>query len=117
MNTIVLWSRYISIEDGAEETSVSIKNLLTLVQSGQWRVTRRDDWIYDVRVINALHALDARPGVELIDPTGLLGRSRYGEARNLYEDRRMPVLVIARTLATRTGRNSRKKPLTTGFGS
>lgn len=109
MNTIVLWSRYVSIEDGAEETSVSIKDLLTLVQSGQWRVTRRDDWIYDVRVINTLHALDARSGVELIDPTGLLGRSRYGEARNLYEDRRMPVLVLPRTGSTARTRTPRKQ--------
>lgn len=107
VNTIVLWSRFISIKDGAEETSVSIRDLLALVQSGQWRVTRRDNWVYDARVIAALHTLDARPDVELIDPTGLLGRSRYGDGRNLYEDHRMPVLVVARTGAA--GRRAAQK--------
>lgn len=46
--------------------------------SGTWLIMRRDSWQYDERIVTALHQLSARPGVELIDPTGLLGGSRYG---------------------------------------
>jgi len=45
---------------------------------GTWRIVRRDRWQYDERVINALRQLAAFRDVEMIDPTGLLGGSRYG---------------------------------------
>jgi len=45
---------------------------------GMWRIARRDAWQYDAAVVSALHALATQPGVEMIDPTGLLGGSRYG---------------------------------------
>jgi len=48
-------------------------------QSGTWHVVRTDRWQYDERTITALRQLAQRGGVELIDPTGLLGGSRYGE--------------------------------------
>jgi hypothetical protein len=45
---------------------------------GRWTIVRRDRWQYDERVLTALRVLAAFPGVEMIDPTGLLGGSRYG---------------------------------------
>lgn len=60
---------------------------------GMWRVARRDAWQYDERVVSALHALALQPGVEMIDPTGLLGGSRYGIERNALPDGVRPPLM------------------------
>jgi hypothetical protein len=70
---IVLWESHIEVE----HESLSIKQLLDHVQSGQWRVLRRDSWRYDEQVISALRSISSRRDVELIDPTGLLGGSTH----------------------------------------
>lgn len=68
---------------------------------GMWWIVRRDAWRYDERVISALHTLSAFPDVEMIDPTGLLGGSRYGVERNATADGVRPPLM-----ATRANRKS-----------
>jgi hypothetical protein len=45
---------------------------------GRWTIVRRDRWQHDERVLTALRVLAQHPDVELVDPTGLLGGSRYG---------------------------------------
>lgn len=60
---------------------------------GMWWIVRRDAWQYDERVVSALHTLSAFPDVEMIDPTGLLGGSRYGAERNALADGVRPPLM------------------------
>jgi hypothetical protein len=45
---------------------------------GRWTIVRLDRWQHDERVLTALRVLAQQPDVELVDPTGLLGGSRYG---------------------------------------
>lgn len=74
---------------------------------GAWRIVRRDSWQYDERVVSALHTLAAQPDVELIDPTGLLGGSRYGY--DGARPTRAPVLANTKT-------KRQRKPSTFGIG-
>ena len=82
MNRIVLWDRYVSLSahpSTSVDVSVSLKELAAEVSrlGGQWRIVRRDSWVYDERVVGALIVLSGRPGVELVDPTGLIGGSTH----------------------------------------
>lgn len=63
---------------------------------GRWTLIRRDRWLFDQRVVDMLRALSAGPGVELLDPTGLLGGSRYG-----YDIGREPAPIVQRSLRGR----------------
>lgn len=57
---------------------------------GSWRIVRRDLWQFDERVVSALRMLASFPGVELVDPTGLLGGSQYGVERNAVGSNTVP---------------------------
>jgi hypothetical protein len=57
---------------------------------GRWTIVRRDRWQYDERTAGALRVLAAFPGVEMIDPTGLLGGSRYG--RDVGREEKAPIV-------------------------
>lgn len=87
MNVIRLSGRFGILITNDEGVSLSVSQ----VESGTWRIVRCDDWPYDERVVSALHTMAARPGVELIDPTGLLGGSRYGSQRNANDGEAAPV--------------------------
>lgn len=92
MNTIEL-SRFGILALDHDGVSVTF----SAITSGTWRIVRRDDWQHEDRVVNALRQLDARPGVDLIDPTGLLGGSRYG-----YDADRTPTPAPVSTAAPTT---------------
>ena len=72
MNVITLGNGILALND--DGVSVSLPS----ITSGTWRIVRCDDWSHDERVVTALRLLEQRPGVTLVDPTGLLGGSRYG---------------------------------------
>jgi hypothetical protein len=57
---------------------------------GRWTIVRRDRWQHDERALNALRVLAQQPGIELIDPTGLLGGSRYG--RDTGREEKAPIV-------------------------
>jgi len=65
-------STFLELKTGADA------HRLWRVTRGTWRIVRTDRWKYDERVVDALRQLAERPGVELVDPTGLLGGSRAG---------------------------------------
>lgn len=74
---------------------------------GSWRIVRRDLWQFDERVVSALHMLASFPGVELIDPTGLLGGSLYGAERNSIGTEPVPFGQGAAGAKVRTTKRSR----------
>lgn len=48
------------------------------LSSGTWTIVRRDSWKHDGQVVDALRRLEAPLTVQFVDPSGLLGSSRYG---------------------------------------
>lgn len=60
------------------DVAAGLERLRARVTTSSWRILRTDRWHYDTRVIDELRRVGQLPGVELIDPTGLLGGSRYG---------------------------------------
>ncbi len=74
MNTIRLSTRFGILATSDDGGSISFAKIM----SGTWRIVRCDDWQYSAQVVDHLRKIGERPGVELIDPTGLLGGSRYG---------------------------------------
>lgn len=98
MNVIILTSSTYDgnrfIPPGGPRTFVELKDgrdveRLNRKFDGQWRIVRTDRWVFDERVVSALHTLKARMGDRLLDPTGLLGGSRYG-AGHSPDDRKPP---------------------------
>lgn len=89
MNEIYLWNTSVTIwMIGADEYSLTLKDVPAL-PPGRYRIKRADTWRYDGRVVSALHTLNARADVELVDPTGLLGGSRYGDQAIPHSTRRI----------------------------
>lgn len=84
MNVILLatdasWRRWYAAHPHGNNVELPHRgSLATFSDVGTWRIVRLDDWTYDERTISALRTIAARPGVTLVDPTGLLGGSRYG---------------------------------------
>lgn len=82
---IYLWSTFVTLWPlHADEYSLTLKEIPEL-PAGRYRVKRADTWRYDGRVVSALHTLNARQDIEIIDPTGLLGGSRYGEQAKTHK--------------------------------
>lgn len=71
------------------------------------RIVRLDSWQYDERVVSALRTADAQYG--LIDPTGLLGGSRYGDERNLLDTTPVPIGAGAEGVKIRAMREQRRQ--------
>lgn len=91
------------------DVATGIERLLEHVTTGTWRIARTDRWQYDERVISALHTVRARSGVELIDPTGLLGGTRYGTERNLLDTTPVPLGAGSDGVKIRAMRERRRK--------
>lgn len=79
---------------------------------GTWRIVRRDSWQHDERVVSALRQLAQQPGVELVDPTGLLGGSQYGVERRSLHTEPAPFGKGAAGAAKRDGRRKNVLPET-----